>query len=116
MAKYSSRNSLLSYSKQVYVRGGEQYLPGDRQLTATMELRLPALDRLELVSFADVSRLWGAGSNLASEDKNVLAGGFGLRLPPVLGSGLELGWARQLSGASPHDSRFYLMVRRILPF
>ena len=70
----SSGNSLLSYSKQVYVRGGTQYLLGNRLLTGTMEVRVPS-DLLELVSFVDVSRVWGAGSNLASEDQNQLAAG-----------------------------------------
>jgi len=111
MAKYSS---LLSYSKQVYVRGGTQYLPGDRLLTATMEVRVPS-DLLELVSFVDVARVWG-GSSLASEDQRQVGAGVGVRLPPVLGSSVELGWAEQLSGASAHVGRFYLIVQRIVPF
>ena len=53
LAKYSSGNSLLNYSSQVQVRGGEQYLPGNRQFTATTELRLPLGDVLEPMVFVD---------------------------------------------------------------
>lgn len=114
MAKYSSSNSLLSYSKQVYVRGGEQYLPGDRLFTGTLEMRVPS-DLLELVSFVDLARVWGDGLDLASEDRNQLSAGASLRLPPVLGSSIELGWA-WLNNVPSGKGRFYLIVQRIVPF
>ena len=116
MAKYGSGNSLLRYSSQIHVRGGEQYLPGNRQFTTTMELRLPVLDLLEPFAFLDVFRAWGEGASVASEHNTLLAAGGGLRLPPVLGSSLEMGWARQISGAPRHDWRFYVTVQRVLPF
>jgi hypothetical protein len=115
MAKYSSSNSLLSYSKQVYVRGGDQYLPGDRLFTGTLELRVPS-DLLELVSFVDLAQVWGEGSSAAREDRNQLSVGAGLRLPPVLGSSVEMGWAWQLNKVPSDEGRFYLMVQRIVPF
>ena len=110
VAKYSSGNTLLNYSSQVYIRGGEQYLPGNRQLTTTMELRLPVVSLLEPFAFVDGFHAWG------EETSRLASAGGGFRLPPVLGSSVEAGWARQIGGASRHGWRFYVTVQRVLPF
>ena len=92
MAKYSSGNTLLDYSSHVYIRGGEQYLPGNRQLTTTVELRLPVVSLLEPFAFVDGFHAWGEGTDSAGEETSRLgSAGGGFRLPPVLGSSLETG-------------------------
>lgn len=113
MAKYSSGNSLLAYSKQIYVRGGKAYLPGDRLVSATLEARVPS-DLLELVPFIDVARVFGEGSVAANGERHPAAAGFGVRLPPVVGSAVEIGWSRPLNGPS-RGGRFYVTVQRVAP-
>ena len=114
MAKYSSGNSLLAYSKQVYVRGGQEYLPGDRLVSATIEARIPS-DLLELVPFIDVARVFGEGSVAAESERHLAAAGVGVRLPPVVGRAVEVGWSRPLNGPS-RGGRFYITVQRVAPY
>jgi hypothetical protein len=38
-----------------------------------------------------------------------------LRLPPVVGSAVEVGWSRPLTGLS-RGGRFYVTVQRVAPF
>jgi hypothetical protein len=110
VAKYSSGNTLLNYSSQVYIRGGEQYVAGNRQLTTTVELRLPVVSLLEPFAFVDGFQAWG------EETSRLASAGGGFRLPPVVGSSVEAGWARQITGAPRHEWRFYVTVQRVLPF
>lgn len=117
LARYSSGNTLTSFSNQVQVRGSNQYLPGNRQMTATAEVRWPLGRLLEPMVFADVVLVnptaFGRFDGLESRGST----GVGVRLAPVLGISPELGWARLMSTRPLRDgATFYVRIGRELPF
>ena len=117
LAKYSSGNTLLNISSQVQVRGGEQYLPGNRQFTSTAELRLPLGRVIEPMLFVDTVVASDPGADSGRQTSSRTSVGAGLRFPPVLGSSVELGWANVVSGGAPQRGwKFYVAVGPDLPF
>jgi hemolysin activation/secretion protein len=70
---------------------------------------------IELVSFIDAARVFGEGSRAAAGERHLAAAGVGVRLPPVVGSAVEVGWSRPLNGPS-RGGRFYVTVQRVAPY
>ena len=117
LARYSSGNSVADFSNQVQIRGSNQYLPGNRQLTSTTELRWPMGRALEPMVFADVVLVTPTAFGGFAGRESRGSTGVGLRLAPRLGISVEAGWARLMSTRPMREgATFYVRIGRELPF
>ncbi|MGB8953028.1 MAG: hypothetical protein WCC06_10245 [Candidatus Aminicenantales bacterium] len=117
MAKYYTSSGLMAYSDQIYIRGGDRYFPGNRLLTASMEMYCPLpLGMANMVVFLDMARIWENGLSAWKKGKVLTSYGVEMQLPSLLGSSVGLGMARNISERQPGKWKFYLTVRNLLPF
>jgi len=117
MAKYYTTNGFLAYSDQIYIRGGDRYFPGNRLLTASMEMHCPLpLGLADMVVFLDLARIWESGPSGWKNGKGLASYGVEMKLPSLLGSYVGLGVAQNISEQEPGKWKFYLTVKNLLPF
>lgn len=110
--KYGTFNLYKFYSEQAYVRGGEQFYPGNRLFTASAELQAPFLHLFNLAGFFDYAVIWDSLNNYATH--HLASGGFELQF---YAGAIKtcLGIAKDLK-VSSSKFKFYITIKDLLPF
>jgi outer membrane protein assembly factor BamA len=117
MSKYYTADGFMAFSDQIYIRGGDRYFPGNRLLTATMEMHCPLpMGLANMVVFLDMARIWENGLSAWNKGKGLASYGVEMQLPSPLGNSIGLGLARNVSEQQPGKWKFYLTIKNPLPF
>lgn len=118
MAFYRTFDLYESYSEEIYIRGGDRYHPGDRLLTATMELQFPLADAIRNVFFLDIARIWEGSGMGWNGGETCLSYGSELQISLLFDRNIVLGAGavRNVSHKPVEKWKFYLTLKRVLPF
>jgi len=117
MAKYQSSAGFMAFSDQIYIRGGDRYVPGNRLLTASLELHGLRLSGMaELVPFLDLSKVWESGVSGWKNGTGLTSWGLEIQLANILGRYIGLGAVRNISDQHSGKWKYYIAVKSLFPF
>lgn len=118
MAYYRTFDTYRDYSEEIYIRGGERYHPGDRLLTASMELQLPLFAAVRNVLFIDYARVWEGKGIGWNGGESFLSYGSELQISLVFDKNIMFGAGavRNVSQRPAEKWKFYLTLKQVLPF
>lgn len=114
--KYSTFDSISNYSKEIFVRGGNKYYPGNQLFSATVEIQSPFVENLiNGVLFFDFSMIWDDCFKSFKDNNKFASFGFELQLYSLKPFTAAFGIARDLYDKNG-EWKFYIMLKNVLPF
>jgi len=116
VTSFDSFDFRQNLARDVYVRGGNRYYPGNRLFSAAAELRVPIFRFLSLAAFLDGAYIWSSPQTSSAKAKEFFSWGFELQFPDVIASDMfSIGAACPLPRSQQQNWSIYVKIKGMIP-